>query len=201
MAKVIGLTGGIGSGKSTVARFFQLLDVPVYNSDERAKWLIENNTFIRNGLVRLLGEETFVNNVYNRSYVAAKVFNNTSLLNEINSLVHPQVAEDFAVWTKQQQNTYVIKEAAILFESGAYKQCHQTIFISAPKELRIKRVSNRSGLTKQAIEERMKNQLPEEEKQKRANFILINDDKQLLIPQILKLHTYFTQFGFSCFTM
>jgi dephospho-CoA kinase len=200
MIKIVGLTGGIGSGKSTIANFFKIIGIPVYNSDERAKWLIENNADIIQKIVNLFGNQAYINNQYNRTYVGTIVFNNPEMLKNLNLIVHPTVANDFKTWLVKQKAPYVIKEAAILFESGTYKDCHRIILITAPKELRIKRVVKRDGLTSEEVEKRINSQMSDEEKQKLSHFILINDNKELLTPKLLQLHAHLSQTGLNCFS-
>ena len=138
--KIIGLTGGIGSGKTTVAKMFSELGIPVYIADTEARKLSNRSKVIRRKLIDLLGQEAYIENRLNRTFVAEKIFNDTDLLKAVNAIIHPKVASHFKRWVKKQQGPYVIKEAAILFENGGYKQCDKTILIVAPEALRIERL-------------------------------------------------------------
>jgi dephospho-CoA kinase len=184
----VGITGGIGSGKSLVCRLFSRLGVPVYNADERAKQLTATNPQIRTRIAQLLGEEALGQTGLNREFVAQKVFKNKALLSDLNSIIHPAVASDFDQWYRQQNTPFILKEAAILFETGSYKQLDKTILVTAPEEVRINRVIQRDGLTKTEILERMQNQWKDEQKIPLADYVLINDGKTLLLPKVVALY-------------
>lgn len=186
----IGLTGGIGSGKTTVARFFSLLGVPVYNSDLRARELMQHDPDLIKEITAAFGADSYIGNggELNRAYLAGIVFNNATELARLNALVHPAVFRDFDSWTLRQTSPYVIKEAAILFESGSYKDCDAVILVTAPAVLRIARVSQRDNLSEEQVRDRIKNQLSDEEKSQYARFIVSNDEQSLLIPQLLTIH-------------
>src|SRR5690606_22215644 len=149
--KIVGITGGIGSGKTTVAKMFESLGIPVYYADDEAKNLTATSPVIREGLIGLLGEETFKNGVLDRKYMAGKIFNDKDLLEKANAIIHPQVALHFENWVSNQSTPYVLKEAAILFESGSYQQCDKTILITAPEDIRIQRVMERDGVSKEEV--------------------------------------------------
>ncbi|MDX5346015.1 MAG: dephospho-CoA kinase [Hymenobacteraceae bacterium] len=192
----IGITGGIGSGKSVVCRVFQLLGVPVYDSDARAKWVMANDQELHKELTKAFGAEVFdAQHQLNRTYLAQLVFNNPEQLNLLNSLVHPHVGRDFTNWMAAQTTApYVLKEAALMFESNAWKQMDKIITVYAPLDVRIDRVLKRDPhRTRQDIQNIIDKQLQEEEKLERADFVVYNDDTQLVIPQVLNLHQQFLE--------
>lgn len=185
----IGITGGIGSGKSFVCRIFESLSYQVYYADQRAKSLMHTDPILTQGVRDLFGEEAYTSEgVLNRAHVGGIVFNNPEKLQALNALVHPAVGRDFAKWYEEIPDAYspafVLKEAAILYESGSYKEADGVISVYAPKELRIRRVLDRETTNREAILSRMAQQWPESEKTKRADFTLYNDGKHLLLPQI-----------------
>ncbi len=161
---VVGLTGGIGSGKSTIAQMFEKLGIPVYVSDKEAQVLIETDESVKQKIISVFGEEAYINEKYNRKYIAEIVFKNKDKLRLINEIVHPAVASHFEKWKQKQQAPYVIKEAAILFESGAYRQCDYIITVTAPESEKIRRVVERDGVTEQVVRERMNSQWSDEKK-------------------------------------
>jgi dephospho-CoA kinase len=188
----IGITGGIGTGKSTICEIFALLGIPVYNADKAAKRLMATNEGLKKQLIATFGTAAFTNTGdLDTTYIANKVFTDEKALKHLNALVHPAVLADFDQWCSQQQAPYVLKEAALLIESGSYKQCDFTILVESPLALRIQRLLSRDNSSEAQIRARIANQLPEEEKAKVANYLLLNDEKHLLIPQILALHTQF----------
>ena len=185
----IGLTGGIGSGKSVVAKVFNSLGVPVYHADERAKQLMQNEQQIIDQLIRILGKDIYQEGRLNRKKMASIIFSKPDLLKQVNEIVHPFVLKDFEGWAEKQFNKpYVLAEAAILFESGMHKTIDYTIAVAAPEELRITRIMNRDGVSREQVQQRMNNQLPEKEKIKMAGFVIYNDDTQFVLPQVLKIH-------------
>ncbi|MCG2420206.1 dephospho-CoA kinase [Aequorivita sp. F47161] len=186
--KIIGLTGGIGSGKTTVASMFSELGVPVYIADVEAKKLTNSSKVIRSELVKLLGEAAYTETGLNRTFVADKIFNNTDLLKAVNKIIHPRVATHFKKWASSQNSAYVIKEAAILFENGGYKDCDKTILVTAPKAERIKRVLARDNASKAEIEQRMNNQWSDEEKQKLADIIIENINLETTRNRVSEIH-------------
>lgn len=191
----IGITGNIGSGKSTVARVFEILGVKVFYADAGAKAVMTTDALLIEGIKSTFGNEAyFTDGSLNRKHIAGIVFNNDAELKKLNALVHPAVFRAFDEWTKAFANeSYVIKEAAVLFESGSYKFCDKTVLVSAPLEMRIDRVMKRDGVSRAEVEAREARQFSEDKKKELADFILRNDDTQLLIPQILALHHQFLQ--------
>jgi dephospho-CoA kinase len=185
----IGLTGGIGSGKTTVAKVFEVLGIPVYYADEAAKELMHTNELLKQQLIFHFGKETFFEEgQLNRKHLSSIVFNNKEKLELLNNLVHPATIADAQEWFSKQQAPYVIKEAALLFESGTAEGLDYIIGVTAPAALRIKRVMDRDGVTAEDVKRRMANQLDEVIKIKLCDFVLHNNEQQLLLPQILTLH-------------
>ncbi len=191
----IGVTGGIGAGKSLVCRIFSVLGIPVYDADSRAKRLMaEDQTLVRQ-VKGHFGEAAYLEDgTLNRAFLAGEVFDNPEKLELLNGLVHPRVGLDFDKWLKEQRSVpYVVKEAALLFESGSYKSLDAVVAVAAPEELRIRRAvirdEHRSRLQIEAIISR---QLPEEERIRRADYKVQNDEERLLLPQVLKLHKTFS---------
>lgn len=185
---LIGLTGGIGSGKSTVAKVFETLGIPVYYADDAAKRLMNTNEKLKQEIIKHFGIESYKDGTLNRPYIASLVFTNKEKLRLLNSLVHPVTIEDSQKWVLQQISPFVIREAALLFESGANKGLDFVIGVSAPLPLRIQRVIQRDSLSKEEIEQRISRQMDEEEKLKKCDFLILNDEKQLVIPQVLDIH-------------
>lgn len=186
--KVIGLTGGIGSGKTTVANFFKELGIPVYIADDEAKSLMNTSTEVKSKIIGLLGEKAYPDGILDRKYVAAQVFNSPEKLEKLNSIVHPAVATDFENWKNSQNSPYVIYEAAILFEKGGHKKCDAVILVTAPYEERIKRLKNRDKSSEEDIEARMKHQWSDSKKRKLADFEIKNLNLQNSREQVRKLH-------------
>lgn len=184
----IGLTGGIGSGKTTVATIFNSFGIPIYNSDIRAKYIMNHNAELINSIKTLLGEEAYKDKILNRTYVSKKVFTNPKLLQQLNELVHPKVAQDFKNWCHEHKNHhFVIKEAAILIESNAYKSLDKIIVVNAPLVVRINRVMKRDNTDLESVKTRIENQMGENERNSYANFIINNDGKASLIHQVKKI--------------
>ena len=183
----IGLTGGIGSGKSTVARLFRILNVPVYESDLEARKLLQQPDIILQ--VKSVFGEGVLNEAMqvDRRKLAAIVFNQHEKLQLLNAIIHPAVGENFKKWCAQQTAPYVLKEAAIVFEHGLEKQLDGVIAVVCPDILRIGRAAKRLGVSEHEIQQRMNSQMPQEEVQKRANWLIVNDETQMLIPQVLHL--------------
>lgn len=173
--KVIGLTGGIGSGKSTLAKWFSEKGIPVYNSDVEAKNLMNENEKIISELTELFGEKTYENGVYNSKFVASKVFENKELLKKLNQIVHPAVFQDFHNWVKKQNAVFVVKEAAILFESGSYKVCDAVISVVADEKIRMERVMKRDKISERQIRQRMNNQWTDEQRMELSDFVIVNN--------------------------
>ncbi len=175
----VGITGGIGSGKSTITSLFHDLGVPIYNSDERAKWLLSNDVDLMDQIKILFGQESYSNNKLNRAHIANIVFQDNDMLKQLNSIVHPLVKIDFENWLLlQKKEPLVIKEAAILIESGAYKELDVLIVVLADKKTRIKRVINRDNVSKEDVEKRMETQISDSERLKFANFSVDNNTDQ-----------------------
>ena len=186
--KKIGITGGIGSGKTYVASVFQSLGIPIFNADIQAKKIMTSSE----KLIKLAKEE-FGNDIYkdsdlNKEKLASIVFSNSDKLQKLNSLVHPIVKEEFNNWYKKQTSPYVIKEAAILFESNSHIGLDAVICVSAPLDLRMKRLLNRDDYSEKEIKKRIENQISQEEKEKLSDYIIVNDEKELLLPKIIKIH-------------
>lgn len=184
----IGLTGGIGSGKSTVAKIFETLGIPVYYADDAAKRIMNENDELREAVQTHFGAETYTNNKLNRSHLASLVFGDEKKLALLNELVHPLTIADSDRWMKAQTSAYAIKEAALIFESDVWKGLDKVIGVSAPQELRLQRAMQRDSISKEAVLARMNKQMNEDEKMKRCDFVIYNDETQLLIPQVLELH-------------
>ncbi|WP_435578002.1 dephospho-CoA kinase [Gilvibacter sp.] len=185
----VGLTGGIGSGKTTVARFFEALGIPIYFADDRAKALmVEDQELIAN-IKALLGDQAYTEDGrLNRAYIASQVFNDAELLEALNALVHPAVGKDFKQWAQAQQSPYVIKEAAILFENGSYTRSDANILVTAPESIRLKRVMSRDGASEEAVRARMQHQWPDEQKIPLADYVIENIDLEATRKQVISLH-------------
>ncbi len=186
----VGITGGIGAGKSLVTKLFQVLGVPVYYADDRAKYLMNIRPELRQSIIRLFGPKAYgPDGRINRPYLAKTVFSDPNKLKALEDLVHPVVFQDTENWEEKHKNVpYTLREAALLFESGNYKKLDKVITVTAPKEIRIQRILHRDKVPREAVLARMRRQWPEEEKVKRSDFVIINDNKHLLIPQVLKIH-------------
>lgn len=185
---VVGLTGGIGSGKTTVAKMFAELGVPVYNSDQRAKALYTELPELKAHIIAKFGQESYLQDKLNTAFLAQRVFNNKANLKWLNQTIHPLVANDFKNWVEGQTAPYLIKEAAILFESGAYKSCDKVITVMAEQEERIKRVMNRDGATREEVLARMAKQLSDDERANRSDYVINNSSLQLVNKHVLELH-------------
>ena len=188
--KTVGLTGGIGSGKTTIATMFNELGIPIYIADIEAKKLTNSSEEIKAELLKILGDNAYNEDGLNRKYVADQIFNDAELLKKVNKIIHPQVAKHFKNWAKQQSEAYCIKEAAILFENGGYKECDYTILVTAPKETRIDRILKRDDTTEAEIKSRMDNQWPDEKKMELADFVIENTDIDATKEQVIKVHEY-----------
>jgi dephospho-CoA kinase len=187
--KQIGITGNIGSGKSTVAKIFATIGIPIYDADARAKSVMTENVSLKADLITLLGTEAYLmDGSLDRAYIASQVFKNQALLGELNALVHPAVFKDYDEWVLVQTAPYILKEAALLYESGSYKKLDKIIVVHCPDELRIQRTMKRDHSTREAVLERLQKQMPQAEKMARADFLINNDENNLLIPQVMQLH-------------
>lgn len=189
----VGLTGGIGSGKSTVAKVFEVLGVPVYYADEAAKRLMNEDEQLKQQLILHFGEATYSNGVLNRAHLSSLVFQNKEQLELLNSLVHPATIADAAQWFSRQSTPYVIKEAALLFESGTAEGMDKVIGVWAPETIRIKRVMDRYKVAAEEVKRRMNNQIDETIKMRLCDFIIQNNEQQLITLQVLELHEQLTQ--------
>jgi dephospho-CoA kinase len=194
----IGVTGSIGSGKSIICKIFNQLGVPIYNADERAKYLMVTNATIISKVKLLFGNESYTEKgTLNRTLISKIVFENKQLLQELNQCVHPIVFADFDVWLLQQKENkapYIIKEAALMFETESYKNIDKFIVVTAPIDDRIRRTMQRDNITKQEVEARMKNQMTQEEKLAKANFEIKNNEQDSIIEQIVSLHNKFLNY-------
>jgi len=196
MAITVGITGGIGSGKSTICNIFRLLGAPVFVADVVAKELTNTSPEIKSGLIDLFGSDIYTpNGTINRKKLAGIIFNDKIQLQKVNELIHPVVRAEFLKWAQQQDAPYVIHEAAILFESGFYKMMDFTILVSAPEEMRIERVSLRDGSSAEEVKERMSKQWNDEQKRKLASIELVNDNRELLIPRIIEIDKQLKEYG------
>ncbi len=188
----VGITGGIGSGKTTVCKIFATLGIPIYYADDRAKWLMVNSPSLRIGIINLFGKEAYQEEgPLNRAYIGGIAFKHPKKLQKLNALVHPAVFVDGENWQKEQltlQVPYTLKEAALLYESGSYKFLDKMIVVTAPEEMRIERVMKRDELDREAIQDRIARQMPEAEKVAQADYVINNDGQRLLIPQVLEIH-------------
>ena len=184
----IGLTGGIGSGKTTVARIFERLQVPVYYADDASKRLYRTDRELIAQLKKHFGEDVYTGDDLNRQKLAEMVFTHPEKLDLLNSLVHPPTIRDAEAWMALQKAPYVIKEAALLFESGSVSGLDFVIGVSSPRHLRIQRAMDRDGSSREEVLSRMRRQIDEEIKMRLCDFIIINDEQQMVIPQVLQLH-------------
>lgn len=184
----VGITGGIGSGKSTVGRIFASLGVPVYDADAASKRLMNTSAEMREKIIEQFGFKSYDGNTINRQFLASEVFNDKDKLAKLNAIVHPATKKDGEDWMNQQSYPYAIKEAAIIFESGSHLRLDKIIGVSSPLELRIKRTMKRNNISREDVLARMGQQMNEEEKMSLCDFIIFNDEQQLVIPQVLALH-------------
>jgi dephospho-CoA kinase len=189
----VGITGGIGSGKTIVCQVFSKFGVPVYYADLASRELTENDPEIRDNLVKLLGQKVFSGKSLNRAMMASMIFNNRQLLQQVNQIVHPKVAEHFGKWClNHSRDVYIIQESALLFESNAYLMFDRYVTVASPEEIRIKRIITRQDMSYERIRAIMENQLPDEERKARSHHVVINDDITPLLPQLLQLHQLFS---------
>jgi dephospho-CoA kinase len=187
----IGLTGGIGSGKSTVAKIFEVLGIPVYYADETARQLMNENGELKAAITRHFGEQSYAGGQLNRAYIASIVFSNNEKLELLNSLTHPITIQHAADWMKQQKTPYIIKEAALIFETGSAEHLDYVIGVYSPKAIRVKRVMDRDGATEEQVLKRMDRQMNEEMKMRLCDFVIKNTEQELITPQVLELHEKF----------
>jgi len=184
----VGITGGIGSGKTTVCRVFESLHIPVYYADREAKKLYDSDLLLKARLKQVFGEELYPEGRFNPTVLREKVFRDEEQLALLNSLVHPVVLDHSRAWMKSRRGPYALKEAALLVESGSYKTLDQLIVVSSPMHLRMQRIAERDGLAPEEIADRMRRQLPEEELMQHADFVIYNNEDHLLIPQVWDIH-------------
>lgn len=176
VSKIIGLTGGIGSGKTTVAQYIENCGFPVYYSDDRAKTIVNDHEGLKNRIIELLGQDSYdENGVYNRKFVAGKVFNDDELLHQLNGIIHPVVRLDFEDWVSKQTKYLVFKETALLFELKLNLQCYKSLLVTAEDNIRLKRVMDRDGKTYREVETVMNTQMPEKDKIKQADYVIYNN--------------------------
>ena len=186
--KKIGITGSIGSGKTYVSKVFESLGISVFNADNEAKKIMSCSFDLINSIKNEFGEDIYDKYSLNKKKLASIVFSDSAKLKKLNSIVHPIVKQEFLNWCKIQKSPYVIKEAAILFESNSYKELDSIICVSAPKKLRIDRVRLRDSLKDYEINNRMRNQFSQEQKEDLSDYIIVNDEKELLLTQIIRIH-------------
>ncbi len=193
----IGITGGMGSGKSICCEIFSSLGVPVYNADKRGKLILEESPSAREQLIREFGEDIYFQDTHlDRKKLSALVFNNMMKLKALEAIVHPAVKEDFESFRRLHfTSQYIVKEAALLYESGTYKDLDKIIVVDAPLALRIERIKSRDGFSEKDIMARIEKQWPDEKKRAMADYIILNDNKDLVLPQVLHLHHQFMLHG------
>jgi dephospho-CoA kinase len=193
----IGITGGIGSGKSTICKVFSQLGVPIYDADTSAKWLLNNNSIIKERITAVFGLDSYSpDGVYNSKFIASIVFNNSENVNILNSIVHPEVGRDYKKWVKYScsKTGYILKEAALMFEAESYKMLDKIINVEAPEEVRIQRIQKRDPFRKsEQIRGIIQKQWTDDRRRKLSDFIITNDDRTLVVPQVLKLHETFIE--------
>lgn len=191
MVLKIGLTGGIGSGKSTVAKIFSILGIPVFYADTAARLVMNEDAELKQKIKQTFGEAAYQNEILARKYIADIVFNDPFKLEQLNAMVHPATIAMAEKWMQQQTTPYVIKEAALFFEAGSTEGLDYVIGVYAPQHLRIRRVMHRDNVTREEVFARMSRQINEEMKMRLCDFVIVNDEQQLVIPQVLQLHQKF----------
>lgn len=185
---VIGLTGGIGSGKSTVARLFEIIGCPVFYSDDVAKEIYFDKD-VRSKVIALLGNEAYISETeINKKHISSKIFSDTALLHQLNAIIHPAVIKQFEIFKNKHAGKLVVKETALLFEAKLEAQVNKIVLVAADDELRIARVMQRDGLTKEEVIKKIKAQLPQEEKIPKSDFVINNNEKEFLITQVLTIY-------------
>jgi len=184
----VAITGGIGSGKSLVCQVFKTLGIPIFDADAVSNQLVEHDAALKTAIIELFGKEAYKNNIYNRKYIASIVFSQAEMLKALNALIHPKAIEAAKQWFEKQQSPYAIKEAAILFESNAEKDIDIIIGVTAPEQIRIERVMQRTGYSKEEVIKRMQQQMPDEEKMAKCNYVIQNNNTDAILPQILQIH-------------
>jgi dephospho-CoA kinase len=184
----VGLTGGIGSGKSTVAAIFEVIGISVYYADTAAKRLMNENQTLKQEITELFGNDAYKNGQLDRALIASRVFNDAGKLEALNKIVHPVTINDAEKWMGEQKGHYAIKEAAIIFESGSNRSLDKVIGVFAPEAVRIMRVIERDNVTAETVKKRMLNQMNEDEKMRLCDFVIYNDETRFLIPQVIAIH-------------
>lgn len=185
---VVGLTGGIGSGKTAVAKMFRALNVPVYNSDKEAKRLMKSSKKVRKAIIKLLGEDAYKGKKLNKTYISNSIFTNKGLLQKLNSIVHPVVKKHFSAWVKKQNAPYVIQETAIIFENLSEDNYDKIVLVTAPKETRLERVMSRDGVSKKKVMERMSNQWDDYIKVKKSDYVIENIHLEDTKSEVIRIH-------------
>jgi len=192
----VGITGGIGSGKSTICHFFRTIGIPVFEADTEAKKLINSSEAIKNQLIAEFGGDIYLpNQLIDRKKLAGLIFNSPTLLEKVNRIIHPEVRVYFNKWVELQKSPYIIHEAAIMFESGFYQMMDYTILVTAPEAERIARVMKRENSTEESVRARMEKQWTDEQKMELASFIIKNDNSELVIPKLIELDKRFRSHG------
>ena len=186
--KKVAVTGGIGAGKTTVSNLFEKIGIPVFNSDEIAKELMHNDKQLKSDIIKAFGDESYINNELNRAYLSDIVFNDETLLNKINSIVHPQVAKEFNQWLLNQQSKYIVYESAIIFENNSEDVFDKIICVIAPEEDVISRVMKRNSFSRDKVISIISNQLPDQVKRNKADYIIENINKSDLTDRVLEIH-------------
>ena len=188
----LGITGGIGSGKTTVCKIFETLNIPIYYEDDRAKWLMVKSPSLQTGIIQLFGDKAYAaDGSLNRAHIGGIAFKDPAKLQKLNALVHPAVFVDGENWQQEQLALgvpYTLKEAALIYETGSYKMLDKVIVVTAPEEIRIQRVMKRDKLTAEEVKERIARQMPESEKVEKADYVIQNDGQHSLIKQVLQIH-------------
>ncbi|MDO5607894.1 MAG: dephospho-CoA kinase [Capnocytophaga sp.] len=185
---IVGITGGIGSGKTTVAKMFAEYGIPLYFSDKEAIRIIEEDGSVKLKLVNLFGEQAYTGGIYNRKYIAGIVFSDKEKLQQLNAIVHPAIGKDFLQWYERQRSPYVIKEAAILFESGLYKDCDAIITVTSPEPIRVQRVMQRDGIDENSVRRRMANQWTDSQRIRLSDFVIENSNIDDLRNKVEEIH-------------
>ena len=193
----VGLTGGIGSGKTTVAQVFNVLGIPVFDADSAAKKIMNEDAGLKKKIIELFGEEAYENDLLNRKFIADIVFADADKLEQLNAAVHPITIAAGNAWAERQTTAYTIKEAALLFETAAAAHLDYIIGVFAPRDIRIQRVMQRDGVTREVVIARMYNQIDEDIKMRLCDFVITNNEMELVIPQVLALHDKLTALGIA----